>query len=191
MTRIIAGSAKGRSLQVPRKGTRPTSDKVRGAIFSRLQAWDAVEGARVLDLYAGSGALALEALSRGAADATLVEKSAAAARVIRLNAEAAGVADHASVKVRGVEAYLRGISEPVTFDLVFLDPPYRLAEAELTTALQLLTPHLSPGAVVVVERDARSPEPVWPQSSGLTRIDSKTWGDTRAWFLEAEPRMTP
>ena len=86
MTRIIAGSAKGRRLEVPHGGTRPTSDKIREAIFSRLESWGVLDGARVLDLFAGSGALALEALSRGAQRAVLVDSSTKAARVAKINA---------------------------------------------------------------------------------------------------------
>ena len=93
MTRIVAGSAKGRVLAVPAKGTRPTSERVREALFSRLDHWGALEGAHVLDLYAGTGALALEALSRGAASADLVEKSAAAARLAARNASACGASN--------------------------------------------------------------------------------------------------
>lgn len=207
MTRIIAGSAKGKTLAVPKKGTRPTSDKVRGAIFSRLQSWNAVDGAQVLDLYAGSGALALEALSRGAAFAVAVEKSAHTARIIRQNAQDSGLVDQMRVSATSVETYLRrtltpgpeprstpttavadpGLVSPPSpaptrFDLVFVDPPYNLAEDEVATVLRLLAARLTPAAVVVVERDARSPQPSLP--AGLALIDSKTWGDTRAWFME-------
>lgn len=104
MTRIVAGSAKGRTLAVPKSGTRPTSERVREALFSRLDHMNVLEGATVLDLFAGTGALGLEALSRGAARATLVEKASAAARVATANVRATGLS--ARVVTADVRAYL-------------------------------------------------------------------------------------
>lgn len=180
MTRIIAGSVRGHSLKVPKKGTRPTSDKIRGAIFSRLQGWQAIEGARVLDLFAGSGALGLEALSRGAATATLVERAGPAASIIKENARSTGMTSRTTIMVRDAAKYLRANKE--AFDLAFVDPPYDLGDDELAALLALLQPRLSDDALVIVERDIRSPEPILPEDLGL--VDSKTWGDTRAWFIE-------
>ncbi len=186
MTRIIAGEAKGRRLEVPGRGTRPTSDKVRGAIFSRLEAWGVVEGAEALDLFAGSGALALEALSRGASRAVLVEKVPAAAKVARANVANLGMRGRAKVIVSDCAAFLR--SERDAWDLVFADPPYALKEEGVTEVLQLLAPHLDQEATVVLERDARSPEPELPEA--LELISSKRWGDTAAWFLRMSGSAT-
>jgi 16S rRNA (guanine966-N2)-methyltransferase len=191
VTRIIAGFAGSLALAVPRSGTRPTSDRVREAIFSALEARGGLEGLRVLDLYAGSGALGLEAASRGAATVTLVEKNPAAARVARQNvsvvetaAKRAGTGLHPRVEVavQAVAAYLR--AAPVVagagFDVVFIDPPYDLGETELTETLSALRPLLDPEAVVLVERSSRSPEPAWPEGLELDR--SKSYGETVLWW---------
>lgn len=189
MTRIIAGSAKGRSLAVPTKGTRPTSDKVRGAIFSRLESWGAVENAQVLDLFAGSGALGIEALSRGAATATFVEKSGPSASTTKRNIMAAGFNKVATVAVCDVATYLRGLNTVVRgFDLVFVDPPYALNEEALTEALTELVPHLDRESTIVLERDRRSPPPNLPQE--LEHISERRWGDTTVWFLKVHGSET-
>ncbi|MBB2974650.1 16S rRNA (guanine966-N2)-methyltransferase [Microbacterium endophyticum] len=184
MTRIISGSAGGIRLDVPAAGTRPTSERVREALFSALDAANAVDGARVLDLYAGSGALGLEALSRGGATATLVERGAPAVSVAQKNASrvsnAAG--GHATVHRAAVAKYLEGSRE--TFDLVLIDPPYDLAEAELAQVLELLVPRLAADALIVVERGRRSPEPAWPD--GVERTRDRAYGDTVMWW--AQPR---
>ena len=135
--RVVAGRFGGRTLVAPRgRSTRPTSDRVREALFSILGP-DLVDGARVLDLFAGSGAMAIEALSRGAADATLVDSSAASVAAIRRNLSSLGV--QAEVRRQDALAYLRGASRDARqYDLVFLDPPYRHAGAlgiELSAAL--------------------------------------------------------
>lgn len=180
--RIVAGAARGRRLTVPPQGTRPTSDRVREALFSRLEHLDVLDGAQVADLYAGSGALGLEAVSRGAEHAVLVESSAGAVAVCRKNVAALGLPG-ASVHVAAerVSAWLRraGVGE---LDLAFLDPPYDLGEPELADVLALLVPAVAPGAVVVVERSARSPEPAWP--AGLERFDERRYGETVVWFAE-------
>ena len=154
MTRIIAGRAGSLTLEVPDAGTRPTSDRVRESLFGALESADALRGAAVLDLYAGSGALALEALSRGARSADLVEKAPRAASVIQRNAtrvaNAIGRDAATAVHRTSAAAYLQLPRGP--FDLVFIDPPYDLAESELTHVLDLLTSSLSPGATVIVER---------------------------------------
>ncbi|MBN9141238.1 MAG: 16S rRNA (guanine(966)-N(2))-methyltransferase RsmD [Micrococcales bacterium] len=184
MTRIIAGFAGSLALTVPKSGTRPTSDRVREAIFSALDARGLVQGARVLDLYAGSGALGLEAASRGAAEVTLVDHSRDAAVVSRRNADRVGRAAPASAPVirtvvQPVQAFLAGSAGG--WDLVFLDPPYELAGAELVDDLLLLAPRVAPDAVVVVERSARDPEPAWP--AGLTLDRRTTYGETAVFWL--------
>lgn len=195
MTRIIAGAAGGLRLATPAgAGTRPTSDRVREALFSRLEHLDAIAGARVLDLYAGSGALGLEALSRGAANVVLVESARRAADLARRNGRlverATGGSDggatrRVQVRAEPVLRYLDGTPSPV--DLAFLDPPYDLSETELARALAALAPHLNPGALVVVERSTRSPEPGWPAggAAGLRRSDARRYGETCVWFAES------
>ena len=196
VTRIIAGFAGSLTLQVPKSGTRPTSDRVREAIFSSLDARNLLVGAHVLDLYAGSGALGLEAASRGAAEVTLVERASSAARVCSANArlvaarfETAGGARRGvprgsapSIRVvaKAVATFLASASGP--WDLVFLDPPYELGDAELARALELLVPRLSGGAVVVLERGARSPLPPLPPRLDLDR--STAYGDTALHWLD-------
>jgi len=187
MTRIISGFAGSLVLKVPRSGTRPTSDRVREAIFSALDARDALPGARVLDLYAGSGALGLEAASRGAGEVTLVERASGAAGICRANAalvRRVAPADSApaiTVAAQAVQGFLD--STPGGFDVVFLDPPYDLGQAELARALASLATGLRPGAVVMIERSSRSPEPAWPD--GLTLDRRKDYGETTLWWASA------
>ncbi|MDR5699993.1 16S rRNA (guanine(966)-N(2))-methyltransferase RsmD [Agromyces aerolatus] len=186
MTRIIAGFAGSLTLHVPRSGTRPTSDRVREAIFSALEARDGLAGSRVLDLYAGSGALGLEAASRGAAEVILVERAKPAAEVCRRNAQAiARAAKGAAPRVRVVAQAVATFLEqwPGTADLVFVDPPYELAEPELARVLELVAPRLGPDATVVVERSARSPEPAWPAGLALDR--RRDYGETTLWWASA------
>lgn len=163
--RIVAGQWRGRRLVAPPgRTTRPTSDRVREAVFSILGPLD---GERVLDLYAGSGALALEALSRGAAEATLVERDRAALTALRANVEALGAEAH--VIAGDVAAFLRSAAEADGhYDLVFLDPPYRATVVDLT-----LPPVLAPGARVVAESDRRS-----PLDLPIPVIDERRYGDT-------------
>jgi len=194
MTRIISGFAGSLSLAVPKQGTRPTSDRVREAIFSALEAQDALRRARVLDLYAGSGALGLEAASRGAASVTLVEKNQVAAGLCRRNVEAVRkaaptrAAPDLRVSAQSVQTFLG--SAAGRFDLVFLDPPYDLGDAELGRALAALVPLLSEDAVVVVERNVRSPEPAWDTALELTK--RKDYGDTSVWYarMREQPPYT-
>nr|WP_315283239.1 16S rRNA (guanine(966)-N(2))-methyltransferase RsmD [uncultured Actinomyces sp.] len=181
MTRIVAGSAKGRTLAVPKSGTRPTSERVREALFSRLDHMNVLEEATVLDLYAGTGALGLEALSRGASSATLVEKASGAARVATANVRSTGLS--ARVVTADSRAYLGGRSaEPLSgeVDLVFIDPPYDIAEEEMTAVLEGLAPWIGPDALVVVERSTRAPAPTWP--AFLVLEDTRAWGETVAYF---------
>lgn len=176
MTRIIAGEFGGRRIAVPPKGTRPTSDRVREALFSRLDHEDVLNGARVVDLFAGSGALALEALSRGAAQAVLVESGSPAVRVIQGNAKELGVGARTTVVKSRVQPYLAGLDTAERFTLALLDPPYDIAPTELADVLSALEPHLAPGATVVVEWSSRAPEPTWPR--GIEPVVSKRYGET-------------
>lgn len=185
MTRIIGGAAGGRRLQTPRgDATRPTSDRVREALFSAIESWcGSLRGLRVLDLYAGSGAVGLEAWSRGAEAVTLVEQDRRTAALVAANARAIGFPG-AQVVTGSVAATLR--RAPVApYDLVFLDPPYPLPEDALADDLAALAEHgwLAPGALVVVERGARSPEPVWPDA--LVRDREKRYGETTLWYAIA------
>jgi 16S rRNA (guanine966-N2)-methyltransferase len=186
MTRIVSGYAGSLALRVPKSGTRPTSDRVREAAFSALDARGSVHGARVLDLYAGSGALGLEAASRGAAAVTLVERNPAAAQICRSNAaavtRAAPASARPSVEVRAttVQGFLAGASGP--FDLVFVDPPYDVADTELLDVLTALVPTLAADASVCVERSARTGEPSLP--SGLRLARRKDYGETVLFWLE-------
>ncbi|GAB3576955.1 16S rRNA (guanine(966)-N(2))-methyltransferase RsmD [Leifsonia lichenia] len=188
MTRIVAGFAGSLSLQVPKSGTRPTSDRVREAIFSALDARDAIQGARVLDLFAGSGALGLEAASRGATHVTLVEKNADAAQVCRRNAQSVAKAAPRYavpvIEVRGaaVQSYLAGAGS--TYDLVFIDPPYDVDDDELLAVLTALVPRLAPHATVCVERSTRTPEPTMP--AGLVVERRKDYGDTALYWVEPD-----
>ena len=189
MTRIISGFAGSLTLLVPKSGTRPTSDRVREAIFSALDARDALTGTRVLDLYAGSGALGLEAASRGARVVTLVENSFAAAQLCRKNGDAVKKSaprrvsenqELLTIKVssQAVTSFLA--STPDGFDVVFIDPPYDLSDTELAQNLAALAPLLADDALVIVERSSRSPEPVW--GSGLELDRRKDYGDTTVWY---------
>lgn len=184
MTRVIGGRARSIGLEVPASGTRPTSDRVRESLFGALESADAVRDAAVLDLYAGSGALGLEAISRGAASADLVDRSGPAAAAARRNAAkvARALGQEAPVRVHAasVPTFLRSARGP--FDLVFLDPPYDLDGSELAAALDALVPALSERAIVVVERAARSGAPEWPP--GLEPIRDKKYGDTAIWWAQ-------
>jgi 16S rRNA (guanine966-N2)-methyltransferase len=186
MTRIISGLAGGRQIRTPPGSrTRPTSDRVREALFSRLEHLDVVHHAKVLDLYAGSGALGLEAASRGASSVVLVESDWAAVAVIRRNIAELGLAG-VSVRAESVErALLAGpASDEQRCDLVLADPPYDVTEDGLGDVLTLLVTHdwLSVDAFVAVERSARSPQPRWPQ--GLDGAGERRYGDTKMWFAD-------
>ncbi|MCG8153467.1 16S rRNA (guanine(966)-N(2))-methyltransferase RsmD, partial [Pimelobacter simplex] len=164
MTRIIAGAAGGRRLQTPKGDqTRPTSDRVREALFSAVEAWaGSLQGLRVLDLYAGSGALGLEAWSRGAAAVTLVEADRRTADLVRANARSVGC-DVAQVLARSVAAVLAEPPAGEPYDLVVADPPYPLADEAVAADLAALVAQgwLAPDALVIVERSRRSPAPDW------------------------------
>jgi 16S rRNA (guanine966-N2)-methyltransferase len=188
VTRIISGRAGGTALTVPDRGTRPTSDRVRESLFGALDAAGLVDGARVADLYAGSGALGLEALSRGAVSVDLVELSAPAAAVAERNAARVrrALEAQAPVRVHRVDAARYLASSSQEWDLVFLDPPYDVSGADLDAVLTALAGHLHPDAVVVVERARRSPAPDW-DTAGLEALRDRTYGDTTLWW--GQPRV--
>lgn len=169
MTRIIAGSARGRTIDVPPEGTRPTSDRAREGLFSSLSVRFGFDGARVLDLFAGSGALGLEAASRGAAEVHLVDSEAGAIDVITRNAD---VVRHPATHIHHLAAseYLAQAPEEF-FDMVLADPPYELSDEAVVKMLHALAPKLVDGAAVVVERHTSSPETAWPE--GFTRTKQK------------------
>ena len=168
--RVVAGRFGGRRLQAPAgRGTRPTSDRVREALFSILGPLD---GARVLDLYAGSGALGIEALSRGAASAVFVEREDAALGVLRANLAALGLEPAEARVVRG-DALRNASSAGGPYDLVLIDPPYRLAAALGRELSEAVVPVLAPGARVVTESDRRE-----PLELNLPLTDERRYGDT-------------
>lgn len=188
MTRIISGTAGGlRIKSVPGSATRPTTDRVKESLFARLEAWGMCEDSRVLDLFAGSGALGLEAASRGAREVTLVEKSAGAASVCRANAQVLAGArpDIEITTVQSPVATFLARQGNHRWDLVLVDPPYPLPNEDLTALLARLVGHLGPGAVIVVERSARTEEPVWPE--GLQRFERSAHGETVLWYVEETP----
>jgi 16S rRNA (guanine966-N2)-methyltransferase len=189
VTRIVAGSAGGRQIEVPAKGTRPTSDRVREAMFSALDAAMELRGARVLDLYGGSGALGFEAMSRGAAHVMFVEADRRAAQVLRRNASTLGFTD---VRIEQAKAETALATSPqAPYDLVLADPPYDVDESRLAHVLQLLVGNgwTGPDSVVLVERAVRSGDPDWPLPLEHTR--TRRYGDTAVhWAVHAEPEGT-
>ncbi|MDO4654323.1 16S rRNA (guanine(966)-N(2))-methyltransferase RsmD [Actinomyces sp.] len=184
MTRIVAGTVGGRRIEVPRSGTRPTSERVREALFARLDHYGVLDGARVLDLCAGSGALGLEAASRGASEVTLVDSSRSASQTCQRNIRSLGLSGVSAVTAKAATFVAGPAGTPA--DLVLIDPPYELSEEELTAILTPLVrsedPWLAPRTIVVVERSTRSPEPTWP--AGLERFADKRYGETTVWFAE-------
>ena len=218
MSRIIAGVAGGRRLtSVPGHHTRPTTDRVKEALFSRLDSWDVIAGARVLDLFAGSGALGLESLSRGAHNAILVDHARPAVQALRANATlinkelsntapvsntapinspapvnstapGKGCAFGARVEQAKAATFLANYSG-VSFTLVFLDPPYPMSTEEVDELLAALVPHLAPDAVVCLERASSSPAPQWPD--GLSPLKPRRYGETTLYFAETPVAETP
>lgn len=176
MTRIVAGTAGGQRLQVPAKGTRPTSERVREALFSHLDHLAYTDGTRVLDLYAGTGALGLEALSRGAAQAVLVDSARAAVAACRANAASTQLADRVQIRNLPVLRYLGGAPPAEPFDLVFCDPPYADEAGEEVLAALTGAGWLADDALVAVERDVRSAPPVWPPS--WQQQSARRYGET-------------
>jgi len=184
VTRIIAGEARGLRLDVPGSGTRPTSDRVRESLFGALESADAIAGARVLDLYAGSGALGLEALSRGGTSADLVERARASASVVRRNvATVLKAVTGATVRVHESAVHTFLTRATGVYDLVFTDPPYDLDDEAMTADLVALTPLLSEDAVVVIERARRSTPPD-VAAAGLEVFREKRYGDTTIWWAQ-------
>ena len=187
--RIVAGSLKGRAIVAPEgQGTRPTSDRARQAVFNVLEhaAWaEPLQDARVMDVYAGSGALGFEAISRGAAFCLFVEIDEDARGAIRENADAYGVMGRTRVHRRSAtDLGVRPGSDGEAFDLAFLDPPYRKGLGEQTLQLLLEGNWLKPGAVVVFERGSDEPEIDTP---GYERLDARDYGAARVLFLRASP----
>ena len=184
VTRIIAGAARGRRLAVPAgTATRPTSDRAREGLFATVTAVHGpLTGARVLDLYAGSGAAGLEALSRGAAKALLVESDRAAARVIRANIAAVGLPGARLVTGRVAAVLARGPGPGPGFGVVVADPPYAAAEQEITEMLAALRTGgwLAGGALVAVERASRSGPLAWPDGYAPDR--SRRYGEATFWY---------
>jgi 16S rRNA (guanine966-N2)-methyltransferase len=189
--RIIAGQAGGRRLAAPPAGTRPTTDRVREALFSSLDShvreesggWGEIE---FLDLFAGSGAIGLEAMSRGARGATLVERDRHCLEVLRRNV--AEVDPRARVVPADATTW-RPDGGP--FDIVYVDPPYALSDDDVRGVLGLLARHgaLDEGALVVVERSSRSEAP-WP-SEGWQHLRKRDYGDTALWYGRASPTVNP
>lgn len=182
MTRVIAGSAGGRRLAVPPgRDTRPTSDRAREGLFATVLALlGPLDGLRVADLYAGSGAVGLEALSRGAAHALLVESHPRAAKVLRQNAKDLGLPGAVPCADKVERVVRRPPDAP--YDLVFADPPYALPDAAVTELLGDLRDHgwTAPDALVVVERAARGPALRWPEGYRADR--DRRYGEAIFWY---------
>jgi 16S rRNA (guanine966-N2)-methyltransferase len=175
MTRLISGVAGGRRLKVPRAGVRPTGDRAREGLFNSLGSLLDLDGARVLDLYAGSGALGLEALSRGAAEAVFVESGAGVLPVLRGNIAAVGLPG--AVVLPGSVPTVVGGAATAAFDLVFADPPYAAPVEEVLGVLLSLIGGgwLAPDAVVVVERSSREQPWEWP--TPLVGVRDRRYGE--------------
>ena len=192
VTRIIAGQAGGRRLATsPGRSTRPTSDRTREGLFATVTAIrGGLAGAAVLDLYAGSGAVGLEALSRGAADVLLVEADSRAARVIKENIATVGLPGARLVTDKVDRLLVRGPDDSTPpRDFVFADPPYAATDDELTRMLTALArgDWLAPGALVVLERATRSGPPTWP--AGYETDRSRRYGEATLWYgLAAGPQ---
>ena len=194
MSRIISGAAGGvRLASVPGDNTRPTTDRVKESLFSKLESYDIIRGARVLDAFGGSGALGCEALSRGAASVTLLDTYPKAVAVIRKNVAAvekamsrtgSSGATGSAARVQQSQAltYVKSASGP--WDLVFVDPPYAMPNDQVSELLEALTPKLAEGAVVVVERSSRDPEPVWGE--GLYCFSTRQHGETVLYYVEPD-----
>ena len=189
---MIAGEAGGRRLAVPAgRDTRPTSDRAREGLFATIVSMaGSLTGARVLDLYAGSGAVGLEALSRGAGHVLLVESGARAGRVIRENVDALGLAG-AEVVIDRVERVLARGPGGGPYDVVFADPPYALAGEEVSGILRALAARgwLAAGALVIVERATRSGPVSWPE--GFVPERARRYGEATFWYGLARPHNMP
>jgi 16S rRNA (guanine966-N2)-methyltransferase len=185
MARVIAGEAGGRRLAVPAgRDTRPTSDRAREGLFATVTSMvGSLAGARVLDLYAGSGAVGLEALSRGAGHVLLVEAGTRASRVIRENIAGIGLPGAEVITDRVERVLARGPApDGGRYDIVFADPPYALADREVSAVLSLLAGQawLAPGALVIVERATRSGPVRWPD--GFVADRARRYGEATFWY---------
>lgn len=172
---------------MPPRGTRPTTDRVREAVFSRLDHGDRLRGARVLDLFAGSGALAFEALSRGAIEATLVEADARAVAVLRANARDLGAAGEARIVKERVRPFLARAAGP--WDVILLDPPYDIARDELAQVLALAFDAVAPDGMVVLEWATRAGDAPWPDT--LEQVASKAYGETAVHYAVPAASAAP
>jgi 16S rRNA (guanine966-N2)-methyltransferase len=198
MPRIVAGAARGRRLSAPAGGsTRPTADRAREGLFSALEAQlGSFAGRRVADLYAGTGAVGLEALSRGAAAVLLVESDPVVVRVLRANVEAVGLPG-AEVRPGRVERAVAGApgapgpTGPAPYDVVFLDPPYEVSDADLLAVLRDALAHgwVAPGGLVVVERATRRGTWAWPE--GYDGLRSRRYGEATLWYGRAALSDSP
>ncbi|MEU3912426.1 16S rRNA (guanine(966)-N(2))-methyltransferase RsmD [Streptomyces sp. NPDC029721] len=185
MTRVIAGTAGGRRLAVPPgTGTRPTSDRMREGLFSTWESLHGVEDSRVLDLYGGSGAVGLEALSRGAAHTLLVEADAKAAKAIRDNIRTLGLPG-AEFRAGKAEQVVAAPAQGDPYDIVFLDPPYAVEHGDLGEILLTLRANgwLTDDALVTVERSTRSGPFPWPK--GFEPLRSRKYGEGTLWYGRA------
>ncbi|BCB82163.1 16S rRNA (guanine(966)-N(2))-methyltransferase RsmD [Phytohabitans flavus] len=183
MTRIVAGALGGRRIVAPAGDrTRPTSDRVREALFSALESMVELDGTRFADLYAGSGAVGLEALSRGASHVLLVESDPRVARVVRQNIAALGVGGAAQLATAKVSGVLAAGPQDGGYDVIFADPPYAVPEEEVTAVQVALVDGgwLAADAVVVIERATRSGTLTWVK--GITGEHSRRYGETTLWY---------
>jgi 16S rRNA (guanine966-N2)-methyltransferase len=176
VTRIVAGRVGGRRITVPPRGTRPTSERVREAIFSAVTARVGLDGVRVLDLYAGSGALGIEALSRGARHALFVEQDRRAVAVLRRNLDELDLPGGEVIAASVPSVVAEPAAEP--YDLVLADPPYALVDAEVYEIVEALCRHgwLAAGSLLVIERGTRAGELAWP--AGVEPVTTRRYGDT-------------
>jgi 16S rRNA (guanine966-N2)-methyltransferase len=186
VTRIIAGAIGSLQLKPAAKATRPTSDRVKESLFAKLDAMDAIEGSRVLDLFAGTGALGLESASRGAESVELVERDRNAFGLLQHNVktslssfEKQGISIKIQAHNQDAQRFLK--SSAVSFDLIFIDPPYEFPNSDLAELLESVTGLLSDGGLVVVERSSRSEQ---LDMEILELQSSKTYGDTVVWIYE-------
>jgi 16S rRNA (guanine966-N2)-methyltransferase len=175
--RIIAGRAKGRRLKAPAKGTRPFTGRAKEAVFSALG--ERIPGARVLDLFAGTGSLGLEALSRGAGSATFVENGGTAVAILRENIATVGLGGR--IVHSDAVAFLR--RDRASYDVIFADPPYADSDEGVLLMLRLAADRLEPGGVVVLHRRAGGSEPA---SDNLHRTDRRRYGDSEIWTFKKE-----
>ena len=188
--RVISGRFKGVALATPRQGTRPTTDRTKEAIFSHLDAWGALVDARVLDLFAGTGALGLEALSRGAHDLLAVESSKPAAMLIgrtvtQLRRHRAWQPDMTARVVAGKAEQVAAAPVERAFDVIFIDPPYAFATADCNRLLRDLVEHglADDASVIVLERSARSDDPTPPDGWHVAR--RRDYGETAVFYIES------